>query len=107
LVDAVVMLSIRYSVLSPYTAFLVIKPGIGPATNLPRFFAGAKLSESIFAEKRLGPQHDYGSLHHSRRAPECKRARRIEGIQLARPGDENACEQRPRAGRAHPGLKIH
>jgi Ca-activated chloride channel homolog len=47
LVDAIVQLSISYSVLSPYTAFLVIEPGIGvptavetdPAANLPRAFS--------------------------------------------------------------------
>jgi hypothetical protein len=48
LVDAVVMLSITYSVLSPYTAFLVIEPGLdvpttavesNAAANLPRVFS--------------------------------------------------------------------
>ncbi len=47
LVDAVVSLSISYSVLSPYTAFLVIEPGLGvptavesdPIANLPRVFS--------------------------------------------------------------------
>ncbi len=48
LVDAIVQLSVTYSVLSPYTAFLVIEPGSGvpttavesdPAANLPRVFS--------------------------------------------------------------------
>jgi hypothetical protein len=46
LIDAVVYLSINYSVLSPYTAFLVIEPGAVPTTatdesndNQPRVFA--------------------------------------------------------------------
>ena len=46
LIDAVVYLSVNYSILSPYTAFLVIEPGSGPTavddetdSNLPRAFS--------------------------------------------------------------------
>jgi Ca-activated chloride channel family protein len=59
LVDAVVTLSITYSVLSPYTAFLVIEPGLGiptavetdPAENLPRVFSLAQNYPNPFSPR--------------------------------------------------------
>jgi hypothetical protein len=59
LLDAVVLLSITYSVLSPYTAFLVIEPGVGiptvvesdPAANLPRVFSLAQNYPNPFSPR--------------------------------------------------------
>ncbi len=59
LVDAIVRLSITYSVLSPYTAFLVIEPGLGipttveadPAANLPRVFSLAQNYPNPFSPR--------------------------------------------------------